>query len=248
MGYVLERPFADKRLIGPIFKQNATEDMERTASIENGPIWTWVEVTTYNGSREDSPKVASDHVQFVDTELKRIFTSEEVKERLDFAGELKEFEGDKENSFYDIELDRLKRFYVDDDFYVVDSGVFNINNKIFNVSYEFNGEVHNLTGADTDYNDLIQYKDAHSEFDPKTGFKGNVVDAYNFGYKTSIEIKGIEFHFKVIVTKGKKTYATVFLSSNEEVDGKLHLYIDGVEKIYHAPLRGKEGKLIQHSI
>jgi len=89
---MVERPLADKRLIGPIFKQNATEDMERTASIENGPIWTWVEVTTYNGSREDSPKVASDHVQFVDTELKRIFTSEEVKERLDFAGDLKEFD------------------------------------------------------------------------------------------------------------------------------------------------------------
>jgi hypothetical protein len=154
---------------------------------------------------------------------------------------LKEFD-EGENSFYDIDLDRLERFYVDDDFYVVESGIFNIDGKIFNVGYEVDGKLHKLTGReDTKYNDLIQYKDAHSNFDPKKGFTGNVIDAYNFGYKTKVD----DFNFKVIITKPKDmTYATIFLSSDKEVDGKLHLNIDGEEKIYHAPLRGKEGKLV----
>lgn len=86
---MVERPFADKRPIGPFID---LESQEPVAEIREGPIWTWLEVTTFQGSRDESPEVTSDHAQFVDEETKRIMTSEEVKERLEFVGDLNEFD------------------------------------------------------------------------------------------------------------------------------------------------------------
>lgn len=67
--------------------------------ITEGPIWTMVVVTTHQGSRDDSPEVTRDHVDFVDHEVSRIFTLSEVKERLDFVSEMQEFDisTDKKN-------------------------------------------------------------------------------------------------------------------------------------------------------
>lgn len=86
----MRRPLADKRPIGPFVSNQQLG--ERMAEVRHGPIWTWVEVTTYNGSREDSPLVTRDHVDFVDHELKDVFTSQPVQDRLVFAGDLEEFD------------------------------------------------------------------------------------------------------------------------------------------------------------
>jgi len=86
----MKRPLADKRPFGPFAQR---DDPEPTGvSIEKGPIITKLEVTTFTGDRKNSPNVTQDHVDFVDSEVKRIITQPEVKERLDFAGELNEFD------------------------------------------------------------------------------------------------------------------------------------------------------------
>lgn len=95
----MKRPFGDKRIIGPLAQfgnepdesqiEDEIDDSEPVAEIRNGPIWTWVEVTTFAGADEESPEVTRKHVDFVDSQVKRMMTSAEVKERLDFAGDLK---------------------------------------------------------------------------------------------------------------------------------------------------------------
>lgn len=87
----MKRPLEDIRPIGPFAQAN--QDPEHTGvEIRNGPIVTKLEVTTYTGDRDDSPTVTRNHVDFVDSEMKRLVTSEEIKERLDFAGDLQEFD------------------------------------------------------------------------------------------------------------------------------------------------------------
>lgn len=87
----MRRPFADKRPLGPFAQIN--EDPEPTGvDIRNGPIVTKLETTTFTGDRDESPMVTEEHVDFVDNEMKRLVTSEEVKKRLDFAGDLQEFD------------------------------------------------------------------------------------------------------------------------------------------------------------
>lgn len=83
----MKRPFASARPIGP-FAQFEAEPTD--VEVRQGPIWTWLEVTTFEGSREESTFVTREHVNFVDIKVKEIMASEPVKERLDFAGELTE--------------------------------------------------------------------------------------------------------------------------------------------------------------
>lgn len=85
----MRRPFKDKR---PIWSFMQKEPEPTDVEIRNGPIFTKLTVTTFQGSREESPFIDRDHINFVDNEVKRIMTSTEVKERVDFAGELKEFD------------------------------------------------------------------------------------------------------------------------------------------------------------
>ena len=87
----MKRPFASRRPIGPFTQIN--EDPEPMGvEVRNGPIVTRLEATTYTGDRNDSPTVTRDHVDFVDSEMKRLVTSSDIKERLDFAGDIQEFD------------------------------------------------------------------------------------------------------------------------------------------------------------
>lgn len=87
--FEIPRPFEDLRPFGPLID---LDDAEPVAEIKEGPIWTWVEVTTFAGSREESTDVTQEHINFVDNEVTKLFTSEEAKERLEFAGELNDFD------------------------------------------------------------------------------------------------------------------------------------------------------------
>jgi len=87
----MKRPFADKRPLGPFAQFN--EDPEPMGvEVRNGPIITRLEATTFTGDRDDSPTVTRDHVDFVDSEMKRLVTSSDIKERLDFTGDIQEFD------------------------------------------------------------------------------------------------------------------------------------------------------------
>lgn len=168
-------------------------------------------------------------------------------------GHLKEFEGEKENSFYDIEQDRLVRFFIGEDFYEVEDGSFNIAATKFHLGYKVD-KLYKLTDRDdTVYNDLIQYKDAHNDIvmEGSKRVSGTVIDAYNFGYKTEIETEMAKFNLKLIATvpKNKNPYITIYLRSDKELNGELVLFIDGEPKSYHAPFNEvngniSEGKLV----
>lgn len=87
----MKRPFKDIRPLGP-FSQINRDPEPMAVEVRNGPIFTRLAVTTFTGNRDDSPRVTRDHVDFVDQEMKRLVTSEEIKEKLDFAGDIQEFD------------------------------------------------------------------------------------------------------------------------------------------------------------
>lgn len=150
---------------------------------------------------------------------------------------LKEFEEGTENSFYDIEQDRL------DGFGLVGQEVFRFNNGTG--TFYINGdplEVYygdKLLTGDTD-KDLIQFKEAHSEIKPGSrGKLKNKIDSYNMGYKTKVG----DINFKAIVKVFKnKKILEVTLSSENEHDEELRIDFDG-EHTFDAPLDGNAGKI-----
>lgn len=151
----------------------------------------------------------------------------------------KEFD-DGENSFYDIETDRLKKFYVEEHFYDIETGTFNIAGNTFAVGYKIDETLHKITGRDdTKYDDVIQFKDAFTEFDPKKGVSKSQITAYNFGYKGNTDLAD----FEIIATIKNDNFVTVKLSADKEIDGELVLFINGEPKFYKAPLSQKEGNL-----
>jgi len=164
--------------------------------------------------------------------------------------ELREFEGDKENDFYDIDRDKLINFYIDDDFYNIETGIFQIEDKVFNLGYEVDGKLYKLTGRDDiKYNDLIQYKDAHNDVVMENGKRkmlGAVIDAYNFGYKQKIITEIAEFNLKLIATipqDERLPKMNIFLRSDRELNGQLVLIIDDEVKKYHAPFNKVNGNI-----
>lgn len=84
----MKRPLADKRILGPFYEFG---DPEPTGvEVRNGPIWTQIEATSYTGDRSNTPSVGREHVEYVDDTVKRIIMQDEVKERIEFSGTLRE--------------------------------------------------------------------------------------------------------------------------------------------------------------
>ena len=150
---------------------------------------------------------------------------------------LKEFEDGEENSFYDIEQDRLKGFgLVGGEVFRFDNntGTFYINGDPLEIYY---GD--KLLTGETD-KDLIQFKEAHSEIKPGAqGRLQNKIDSYNMGYKTKVD----DIYFKGIVkVYENKKILEITLSSDNTHDEEL--IIDFDEKhTFEAPLKEKAGKI-----
>lgn len=161
----------------------------------------------------------------------------------------------KENNFYQIDRNNLYKFGLVGHGYkfcfnVLD-GIFNIAGKNIEIFYKTNNKIFNLTNTDNYYNDIIQYKDAISTFNPynqNIKLKNNITQ-YNFGYKTKInyEDNNIQFNFKPIVKVpfNKPIYLTVWLVCNKNLDGYIVIKKNKITmKEIYAPLKeGVGGKV-----
>lgn len=142
----------------------------------------------------------------------------------------------KENSFYDIDKINLIRFGLIgcnmNLYYEVLGGVFKIAGQMLEFVYIIDGKEYYLTGQQQMYNDIIQFKNAESNFDPSgiNGSIGSTITQYNFGYKQSLNIHNINFNFKAIcaVPYGKHAYMNLRLVADQDLNGVLCIKRNGV--------------------
>lgn len=160
-----------------------------------------------------------------------------------YKGCLKEFENkETQNSFYDIDKERLVRFGLSDiGWFECYRGVFNLKGQVYEVIYKYGDTVIPLTGMDMKHKDIITYKKAYAEADitKKKGQFTNRIVAYYFGYKSEFEAGEVKFNFKPIICKpvGGGVYLDLYIVSSVDLDGELIIIKNGsvIEKI-DAPL------------
>ncbi|KLU56409.1 phage protein [Paenibacillus sp. VT-400] len=136
----------------------------------------------------------------------------------------------EENSFYDIDRDRLVRFGVighGNKFFFENDGVFNLGGSGIEVIYKDGEREYNLTGHAGKFHDIITYKDAESSVNFAVGQGGTVADTtitqFNFGYKSLIEIDGVTFQFKATcrIPFGEPMYINFWLVADQQLNGVL---------------------------
>ena len=164
------------------------------------------------------------------------------------------FEFDKEtkemNDFRSINKDQLLRFGLVGHgyrfWYDIPSGIIHLNDRMIEVIYKTNDEEYMLTSQPYIYNDLIQYKEAYSTFNPSSRYYNttSAVMSYNFGYKSKLNIKGVNFNFKAICTIpfGKPVFINFRLVSDKDLNGRLIIKNNGLKVYeYEAPLKANKG-------
>jgi len=160
------------------------------------------------------------------------------------------FDDKRENSFYDIDRNRLLRFglvgYGMNLYFEVLGGIFKIAGQMIEVVYKLNDKIYYLTGQPLImYNDIITYKDAESILDVRNGqTMRNMITQYNFGYKQNLHIDGVNFNFKAIcsIPYGKPVFLNLRLVADQNLNGYLCIKKNGVyvAEIY-APLEANVG-------
>ncbi|MCZ4246923.1 hypothetical protein BXO87_02125 [Bacillus sp. GZB] len=163
-----------------------------------------------------------------------------------------DFATKEENSFYDIDRDRLFRFGLvghGQKIYFERDGVLNVAGRRIHVAYEVDGKMLPLNGVfKYDINDIITYKDAQAS-GLTSGFKGqgtfsNRILQYNVGFKTNLNIDGVSFHFKAIVhlPLNEPAYITFWLVADKDLDGKFIIVSNGRDVLEtQAPLKQNVG-------
>ncbi|MED1125354.1 hypothetical protein [Bacillus atrophaeus] len=169
-----------------------------------------------------------------------------------YRGHLSEFdfETKKENSFYDIDKEKLVRFGLIGKqkkmWFECSRGTFNLSGRRVDVRYRTEDQVYELTNQNLYQRDIITYKKAFSEANvgrkTEGEFKNNIL-SYSFGYKSEMEIEDVTFNFKPIVTlphgrEDNDHVLTVDLAADKDLDGYLEFIIGGkVVGSYEAPLQ-----------
>ncbi|MFF2017215.1 hypothetical protein [Paenibacillus sp. NPDC058177] len=150
-----------------------------------------------------------------------------------------------ENSFYSINKSKLIRFGILGHNYKLffeHDGVFNLNGAGIEVVYRHGEKEYNLTGHSGKFSDIITYKDAESTVNLAGGggLTNTVINQYNFGYKSVIELDGVTFQFKATckIPFGQAMYMNFWLVADKKLDGVLVIKKNNriVEEI-NAPLR-----------
>ncbi|AMM44859.1 hypothetical protein SP15_060 [Bacillus phage SP-15] len=132
----------------------------------------------------------------------------------------------EENSFYDIQRDKLLRFGLIGHglklYFEVD-GVFNLAGQAIELEYRVGDKVYPLTGLYGQSRDIITYKDAEALLNPAGGKVRTQINQYTFGYKTELDVQGIKFNLKAlcVVPYGKAAYMNLRLVSDSELEGTL---------------------------
>lgn len=158
------------------------------------------------------------------------------------------FDSYKENSFYSIDKERLLRFgligYGMSMYFETYGGEFVIAKRLIQVIYKDKntGKEYWLTGqSDSKYNDIIQFKNAESFFNPSetSGSTVSNITQYNIGYKRELNFEDVKFHFKAIccVPHGQRLYLNLRLVSSINFDnGAIIIRRNDEEFEYDAPM------------
>ncbi|MCM3132918.1 hypothetical protein M3629_08980 [Paenibacillus polysaccharolyticus] len=156
-----------------------------------------------------------------------------------------DFQTKEEHSFYSLERDKLIRFGIIGHgsklFYEAD-GVFNLNGTGIEVTYKVGDKEYPLTGLAGHFRDTITYKDAESTVNLAGGggMTDTIINQYNFGYKSVIEIDGVTFQFKALckIPFGQSMYMNFWLVADQKLDGTLVIKKNNrIAEEINAPLR-----------
>lgn len=158
---------------------------------------------------------------------------------------LREFDDDgSENSFYDIDRNRLMKFHLagNGKDYWLDcrTGVFHINGEEISVRYIYNGNIYEFMRQNGKYNDIIQFKQASTDIDPFFGIMGNRIELQAIGWKAKLIFEDVEFYLKLILnipTNGNPEYLYIWVVANKDMGGMLECQIDSRRYSFEAPLR-----------
>lgn len=159
-----------------------------------------------------------------------------------------DFNTGKENSFYNIQKDKLIRFGLigrNNKFYFeVFGGVFKLNGIIFDFIYRTKEKDYRLIGWPHRYTDIITYKDAETYFLPDSMRNGSPpvggrITQYNLGYKALLNIAGVSFNFRpIICVSAKGLCLNLRLVADAALNGKLLVLRNNqVMKEIEAPLK-----------
>lgn len=154
------------------------------------------------------------------------------------------------NSFYSINQSQVIRFGLIGQgmkfFFENIDGSFHLSGRRIDVAYEINGKQLFLTN-NTSKKDFITYKQAHTNFNNKSGIQRSNIESINFGYKTVYQKDDITLFFQPIVSL--PFYSSVFmavkLTSNKNLNGDIVFYSRNKEvERFHAPLEAyKSGQI-----
>ena len=133
----------------------------------------------------------------------------------------------KGNKFSDIDKDKLEEFILGGCSYNTDTGVFKIGDSIFKCHYVSgdNTKYRFMERSGILYNDLIHFNRAQSI----QGY-GQQLMSQNFGYKITYDIKGIQFHFKPILSLvGNRILMTIYIKPSKALEGQLVVNGQGID-------------------
>jgi hypothetical protein len=143
----------------------------------------------------------------------------------------------KENDFELIKKDNLLTFGLIGHglkmYFDTATGIFNLDNRELEISYQITDKEYNLTGQYHLYNDIIQYKSAFTDFDPfakQLVYAGSTgIFQYNFGYKNRFNIDDINFNFKAIckVPIDQPIHLALWLVADADLNGQIVIKRNG---------------------
>lgn len=158
----------------------------------------------------------------------------------------------KENSFYNINREKLVRFGLIGKrlkmWFECYRGTFNVAGKRFDIVYKEGDTLYYLTGQDVYHRDIITFKQAYSDAvfggrAKKGKFKSTII-AYFFGYKSELKIKDVTFNFKPIVkvSADGKIFLDLHLVADRDLNGELLFLREGnLIESFSAPLEKNVG-------
>lgn len=139
-------------------------------------------------------------------------------------------------------------------YYEVLGGFFHLNGQIYELIYKVGDKEYYLTGQSHLYNDVIQYKDAEAWANFNEYSRNNFpsrITAYNFGYKVKLEVDGVRFNVKPIISVPYKepVFLDITLVADTDLDGKLVIKKNGSEIAeFDAPLKKGVGGRLKWSV
>ncbi|MGG0667636.1 hypothetical protein ABE073_03815 [Lederbergia citrisecunda] len=152
------------------------------------------------------------------------------------------FSNGQPNSFYSIKQTQAIRFGLIGQgmkfFFESSDGSFNLNGRRIDIAYEVDGKQYFLTNNALK-KDFITYKQAHTNFNNKSGIQRSNLDSIDFGYKALYKKDDIEMFFQPIVSLpfNSSVCMEVKLTSDRNLNGDIVFYSRNKEvQRFHAPL------------